>query len=73
MTTNTETKMTTNTYNFTDYETCELIEAAGNRQGALDLATMQAEERTKKYFMPASWYAYYSEKTGNIVVKRYHN
>jgi hypothetical protein len=61
-----------NRYAFTQYETNELIDAAGNRQDALDLAVLQAEGRARLYVMPASWYAYYG-KNGNIVVTRLHN
>ena len=62
-----------NRYTFEAYETCELIDAAQSRTLALDLAIIQAQERAKVHHMPAVWEAYYSPKTGNIVVTCKHN
>ena len=60
-----------NSYPFTSFETAELIEAAGSRKAALELAILQAESRSRSYKSPCTWTAYYSRKTGDIVVKRH--
>ena len=38
-----------------------------------EIAIMEAEERTTKYFIPATWTAERIDNTDYYLVKRYHN
>jgi hypothetical protein len=56
---------------FTPYEASELIEAfSGNEKAALEMAIIQADERSRIYAIPCKWTAQFTP-AGGIVVYRY--